>query len=98
MNRRWGVYIGRDPERHDEAMLADVDAVNQQPHQIEGRERRRLPRRQLRGALHHEAAAHGALARARLRRVAGTGLQGRRKIEELASNYVPSYEITDTYD
>ena len=65
--------IGRDPERHDQAVLADVHAVEEQGDQVEAVERRRLPRRQLRRRLRHEAAAHGALARAAARHVAGTG-------------------------
>ena len=54
--------IGRDAERHDEAVLADVHAVDQQADQVERVERGGLPRGQLRGRLGHEAAAHRALA------------------------------------
>ena len=56
--------IRGDPERHDQAVLADVHAVDQQADQVERLERRGLPRRQLRRRLRHEAAAHRALARA----------------------------------
>jgi hypothetical protein len=49
-------------ERHDEAMVADVHAVDQQPDQVERLERRGPPRRQLHGRLGHEAATHRALA------------------------------------
>ena len=56
--------IRRDPERHDEAMLANVHAVDQQADQVEALERGGLPGRQLRRGLRHEATTHGTLARA----------------------------------
>jgi hypothetical protein len=56
--------IGGDPEGHDQAVFANVDAVEDQAHQVQAVERRGLPRRQLRRGLRHEPATHGALARA----------------------------------
>jgi hypothetical protein len=56
--------IGGDPECHDEAMLADVHAVDQQADHVEPLERGGLPRCQLRRRLRDEPATHRALARA----------------------------------
>jgi len=61
-----------DSERHDEAVLADVHAVDDEADEVECVERRGLPRHQLRGRLRHKAATDCALARPRLRIVAGT--------------------------
>lgn len=54
--------IGTDPQGHDHTMLTNVDAIEHQAHQIEPVERRRLPRRQLRGCLRDEASTDRALA------------------------------------
>ena len=56
--------VRRDPEGHHEAVLPDVHAVEQQRHEVEAVQRRRLPRPQLRRRLRHEPAADTALARA----------------------------------
>ena len=61
---RMFVAIRRDPKRHDQAMLTDVHAVDNQADQVERLERRGLPCRQLRGRLRHKATTHRALARA----------------------------------
>ncbi len=53
---------GVDAERHDDAVLADVDAVHQERHEIEAVEGRRPPGGELRRGLRDEPAAHGALA------------------------------------
>lgn len=45
-------------------MLTEMDAVDQEPDQVERLERGGLPRRQLRRGLRPEAATHGTLARA----------------------------------
>jgi hypothetical protein len=42
--------VSRDAERHDQAGLADMDSVDQQPHQVHRVERGGLPRRQLRAS------------------------------------------------
>ena len=55
--------VGRDPERHHEAVLADVHAVEDQRDEVEAVERGGLPRPQLRRRLGHEAPADAALAR-----------------------------------
>jgi len=55
--------VRRDPQRHDQAVLADVDAVEDQPDQVEALERLRLPGFQLRARLRDKPPAHGALAR-----------------------------------
>jgi hypothetical protein len=52
-----------DAERHHDAVLTDVDAVDEQSHEIERVARGRSPGRELRRGLRDEAAAHGALAR-----------------------------------
>ena len=46
--KRVSLAIRRDPERHHEAVLPDVHAVEEQGDQIEPVERRGLPRPQLR--------------------------------------------------
>ena len=51
-----------DAECHDDAVVADVDAVDQQADEIDAIERGRPPGGELRRGLHHEPAAHGALA------------------------------------
>ena len=51
-----------DAERDDDAVLADVDAVDQERHEIERVEGRRPPGVELRRGLRDEPAAHGALA------------------------------------
>jgi hypothetical protein len=56
--------IRRDPEGHDQTVLADVHAVNEQADQVERLERGSLPRGQLCGRLRHETATHCTLARA----------------------------------
>jgi len=53
-----------DAERHHNAVLTNVDAVDQQAHEIERVERGRSPGCELRRGLRDEVAAHGALARA----------------------------------
>ena len=55
--------IRRDAERHHEAVLADVDAVEDQRDEVEAVKRGGLPGPQLRGRLGHEAPADAALAR-----------------------------------
>jgi hypothetical protein len=70
--------VGGNAERHDEAVLTDVHAVDQQPDQVEPLERRRLPRRQLRGGLRHEATTDRALARAPAAHRGRHGLQAAR--------------------
>ena len=55
--------VGRNPQRHDEAVLPDVDAIEDEPDQVEAVERLRLPRFQLGACLGDESPAHGALAR-----------------------------------
>lgn len=60
--KRVFLAIGRDAESHDEAVIADVDAVDQQRDQVECVERRTLPGRELRPRPRDEAAADGALA------------------------------------
>jgi len=52
-----------DAERDDEAVLADVDPVDQQREEIEGVEGRGSPGVERRRGLHYESAAHGTLAR-----------------------------------
>ena len=53
---------GIDAERHDDAVLANVDTVDQQGHEIDAIERGRSPGGELRRGLHDEPAAHAALA------------------------------------
>jgi hypothetical protein len=48
--------VSRDAERHDQAGLADMDSVDQQPHQVHRVERGGLPRRQRRPRLRDKAA------------------------------------------
>ena len=55
--------VGRNPQRHDEAVLPDVDALEDEPDQVEAVERLRRPRVQLGACLGDESPAHGALAR-----------------------------------
>jgi hypothetical protein len=83
--------VGGDPERHDEAMLADVHAVDHQSHQLEGLQRRGLPGRQLRRRLRHKAAADGALARAAAPQRGRDGLQAAR----IASRRDPDEHLLD---
>src|SRR5437773_354915 len=56
--------VGRDPQRDDQAVFPDVDAIEKEPDEIEAIERLRLPRFELRTRLGDESAAHRALARA----------------------------------
>ena len=56
--------VGRDPKRHDQAVLADMHAVDDQADHVERVERGGLPRGQLGRRLRHEATTHRALARA----------------------------------
>ncbi len=56
--------IGGDPQGHDEAVIADVHPIQQQAHQVQGVERRRLPGLELRRRLGDKAPTDRALARA----------------------------------
>ena len=67
-----------NPERDDQAVLADVDAVDQQRDQVEAVEGRGLPRLQLRGGPRDEAPTDAALARAATRDVRGERIQAPR--------------------
>lgn len=67
--------IGCDAEGDDEAMLADVDAVEQQRDEVEVVQRRGLPRPQLRRRLGQEPPTDTALAGAAAHDVARDGLQ-----------------------
>src|SRR5690242_1665737 len=67
--------VGRDSERHDQAMLTDVHAVNEQADQVERVERRRLPRGQLGRRLRDEATTYRALTRASALHRGRDGLQ-----------------------
>ena len=53
---------GVDAQRDHDAVLADMEAVDQQRHQIEGIERGRSPGIELRGGLHDKSATHRTLA------------------------------------
>jgi hypothetical protein len=66
-----------NPERDDEAMLAHVHAVEQQGHQVQVFERRRLPGLELRARPRDKAPADSALARAPTRDLgpSGSGLR-----------------------
>src|SRR5262249_31275970 len=70
--------IRGDPERHDETVLTDVHAVDDEADQVERLKRRRLPRRQLRRRLGDEAATDRALARAAAPHRGRYGLQAAR--------------------
>ena len=72
-----GVFltIGGDSERDDEAVLPDVDAVEQQPHQVEALQRGGLPRLELRACLGDEASTDGALTDPTTRHRGRQGLQ-----------------------
>ena len=62
-SQRVCLAIRRDPERHREAVLPDVHAVEDQRDEVEAVERGGLPRPQLRRRLGHEPPADAALAR-----------------------------------
>ena len=53
---------GVDAQRHDDAMLADVEAVDQQRDEIDRVERGRSPGIELRSGLHDKSATHRTLA------------------------------------
>ena len=53
-----------EAQRHDDTVAADVDPIDQQCHQLEGVERRRPPRIELRLRLRHKPPTHGTLTRA----------------------------------
>ena len=65
-------------EGDDQTVLADVDAVEQQGHQVEVIQRRRLPGLELCARPRHEPPADGALARAPARDVGAERLQAAR--------------------
>lgn len=56
--------VGRDAQRHDQAVLTEVHPVDQRRDEIEAIERCTLPGRELRRRAGPEAATDGALARA----------------------------------
>ena len=71
--------VGGDPERDDQAVVADADPVENQADQLEAAEGCRLPRCQLRRGLRHGPPTDGTLARAptperRRRRFEATGI------------------------
>ena len=67
--------VSADPQRDDQAVLADMDAVEHEADQIQVVEGRRLPRGQLRGGLGDKPAADGALTHA------ATGDVGRQRLQ-----------------
>ena len=89
---------GVDAERDDDAVLADVDAVDQERHEIEAVERGRPPGGELRRRLRDEAAAHGALARApaghrRRQRLQTARILARRHAHEHLLDHAPIQRI-----
>jgi hypothetical protein len=65
--------VSRDAERHDQAGLADMDSVDQQPHQVHRVERGGLPRRHCAAVFVTKRRLTALLLVPRLRIVAGTG-------------------------
>ena len=65
--------IRGDPERHHEAVLANVHPVEDQRNEFKAVERRRLPGPQLRRGLGDEPPAHAALARAPTHDISSAG-------------------------
>jgi hypothetical protein len=70
--QRMFLPIRRDPQRHDQTVLTNVHAVEDQDDEVERVQRRGLPGGSLRGRLRHEPAADTALLVPRLPTPAGT--------------------------
>jgi hypothetical protein len=92
-----------DAERHDNAVLADVNAVDQQGHEIDRIERGRTPGGELHRRLRDEPPAHGTLAGAATHHRRGqwfkaAGILARRHTHQHLFDHAPVKRIVAGHD